>query len=148
MKTIDHGAYASATKLMPPVPPYRSYCLTQEIRGKTVYTRTIAFNITAHTYSNSSSSDDDDDTPFQRHLKLHLERAYEGTGREERNAASDVSLCLEFLHTLGGVTHYVSSITLGAMEYSVKKVQVSGLAEATVKKRTKTKRIWTRIDHP
>ncbi|CAI8033097.1 hypothetical protein GBAR_LOCUS18673, partial [Geodia barretti] len=77
---------------------HRSYCLTQEIRGKTVYTRTIAFNIHAHTYSKSGSSDDND-TPFQRHLKLHLERAYEETRQEERNAASDVSLCLEFLHT-------------------------------------------------
>ena len=99
---------------------YRSYCLTQEIRGKTVYTRTIAFNIIPDTYCSPS-----DDTPFQQQLKLHLEWAYGKTRGEERNGASDVSLCLDFLHSLGGITHYISSITLGAMEYSVKKVQVS-----------------------
>ena len=102
---------------------YRSYCLTQEIRGKTVYTRTVAFNITADVYFKFFP--EDNDTLFQRHLKQHLDRAYGGTEGVERNAATDESLCLDFLHTLGGVTHYISSITLGAMEYSVKKVQVT-----------------------
>ena len=100
----------------------RSYCQTQEIRGKTVYTRTIAFNITADTYSKTSS--DEYETPLQYQLKLYLEREHERMREGERDTVSDIILCLDFLHSLGGITHYVSSITLGAMEYSVKKVQV------------------------
>ena len=45
-------------------------------------------------------------------------------GEKERAHVSKMGLCLDFLHSLGGITHYISSITLGAMEYSVKKVQV------------------------
>lgn len=101
---------------------YRSYCQTQEIRGKTVYTRTIAFNITADIYSKTFS--DDYETPFQYQLKLHLEREHERMAEGERDSVSDTILCLDFLHSLGGITHYISSITLGAMEYSVKKMQV------------------------
>ena len=89
-----------------------------------MYTRTIAFNITADTYTQSDPNNEYE-TLFQHQLKLHLEREHGRMQAEERNGASDTSLCLDFLHSLGGVTHYVSSITLGAMEYSVKKVQVN-----------------------
>ena len=98
----------------------RSYYQTQQIRGKTVYTRTVAFKIMPDIYARTTSVHE---SPFQQQLKLHLERERETV--EEWNAAWEVGVCLDFLRSLGGITHYVSSITLGAMEYSVKKVQVS-----------------------
>ena len=84
----------------------------------------MAFNITPDTHSQESDARDYE-TPFQYQLKRYLEQEHEKMREEERNSASDASLCLDFLHSLGGVTHYISSITLGAMEYSVKRVQVS-----------------------
>ena len=83
----------------------------------------MSFNITPDTYSWESDAQDHE-TAFHYQLKCYLEQEHGKMREEERNGASDVSLCLDFLHSLGGVTHYISSITLGAMEYSVKRVQV------------------------
>ena len=91
-----------------------------------MYTRTVSFSITADDTQKGDEENETNDyeTPFQYQLMLYLERGYKRMRDVERNRANDMRLCLEFLHSLGGITHYVSSITLGAMEYSVKKVQV------------------------
>jgi len=88
------------------------------MRGKTVSTRTISFPVSVVCAHEGTEELKTLHSPFQCQLKKHMEL---GRQREETN---DTKLCLDFLHKLGGITHYISSITLGAMEYSVDKVQV------------------------
>lgn len=92
---------------------HRSQTDIQIIRGKTVSTRTIAFKI---------KWEGGKKTRFEQHLEHYLERE-KGLQQEQK---SEAELCYEFLKSLGGITHYISSVTLGAMEYSVQRLQVAG----------------------
>ena len=116
--------------------------------AKTVYTRTLSFKITAATraqghetrtakedYSQQSMQEwekdkavGEQDSLFEWQLKSYLAQEQGNLSRAGvREIATDTAVCSKFLSSLGGLTHYVSSVTLGAMEYSVKKSQVESL---------------------
>ena len=100
------------------LPHCRSKSKLTVMKGKTVSTRTISFPITAVNAHEGTEEVKTLHSPFQCQLERHMEL------ERQREESNDTKLCLDFLHKLGGITHYISSITLGAMEYSVYEVQV------------------------
>ena len=87
---------------------HRHSSYTQIIEGTTVATRTIGFRVSLPS----------DCTEFENDLdKWVRERGSKEGGKYQETTNSD---CREFLVAHGGITHYVSSITLGAMKYRTK----------------------------
>ena len=100
----------------------RSFSSSQHMSGTTIITRTIAFK-TSH--SHSSQVNPEKRTAFETDLEHWLGRKGCCTDEEGKLTYGDNSSheCLMFLRALGGVTHYISSITLGAMEYLTKTIR-------------------------
>ena len=90
----------------------RSLSQTRIARGKTIHTRTILFGVGGQ-----------QDTKFDDDLTKWSRGNYIGdtdpliVSLPEKDKPKLVQLCYEFLLNLGGITHYVSSVTLGAMTY-------------------------------
>ena len=91
---IDVGVAADAS---------RSTRSTKLVQGKIIYTSTVAFKVLADSPSNPVTNFEED---LRRWIKT-----------ERDDELTDVN-CEEFLRQLGGVTHFVSSVTLGAVEHT------------------------------
>ena len=113
---------------------HRSSSRSKTIDSKTILTRTIAF------CARDPSSREQNPEDFEKKLKEWLEK--QGCSKYDKTT---VTLCIQYLNELGGVTHYVSSITLGATNYHVSLnstllTSLSGLkAESFVTNSVKTK---------
>lgn len=90
---------------------HRSSSRSKTIDSKTILTRTVAF------CARDPASRHQNPENFEKNLKKWLE---EIKGCYESNYdKTTTTLCIQYLNELGGVTHYVSSITLGATKYNV-----------------------------
>ena len=87
---------------------HRSSSRSKTIDSKTILTRTIAF------HARDPSTREENLEDFEKKLKEWLEK--QGCSKYDKRT---VTLCIQYLNELGGVTHYVSSITLGATKYHV-----------------------------
>ena len=85
----------------------RSTRSTKLVQGKIIYTSTVAFKVVVDSPSNPV-------TNFEEDLRRWI--------KTERNDKLTAVNCEEFLRQLGGVTHFVSSVTLGALEHTQTKV--------------------------
>ena len=109
---------------------YRSSTTSYSMTGTTILTRTISFKMGASPcrmdvtdaqskpgqVNVSDGKDIVTKSEFEKQLQqLVASRRDQGTG-----APCAADACWEFLESLGGATHYVSSITLGAVHYKVK----------------------------
>ena len=98
----------------------RSFTSSVRMEGTLIATRTIAFQLPTPS----------DQTSFE--MQLHDWVKASGCTRSESpvcaaseecaiyDSTTTTSECKKFLITHGGITHFVSSITLGAMKYSIK----------------------------
>ena len=104
---------------------HRSNTKSKTISSQMVLTRTIAFraNDPLHRVEDEESRENDFETNL--HDWLVKKKCYPvKCGKHGSNdcglyAARTNHHCIEYLKELGGVTHYVSSITLGATRYQV-----------------------------
>ena len=122
-KPIDMSVAAEA---------HRSHNSSYSIQGTTVLTRTISFTIGAPLVPRQSRQVDgidgipellvDSRSTFEKRLDKWVKARCDGSdlGADHQYDDKTNSYCREFLESLGGATHYVSSITLGAMSYKVK----------------------------
>ena len=86
----------------------RSHTHAKRISGKNITTRTISYKMNISSAGNP--------TPLERSLDTWVES--KGGKKDGKHTDITNSYCRDFLiDILGGATHYVSSITLGAMEY-------------------------------
>ena len=97
----------------------RSHSHANRISGKNITTRTISYKMSCLSMKPKNV------TQLEKSLDEWVERrngkTKDGKYRDETN-----SYCREFLiDTLGGATHYVSSITLGAMTYETENVSIT-----------------------
>ena len=105
---------------------HRSNTRSKTIKGTTVLTRTVAFRAKDPTSKIESKEE------FENQLHKWLVRKgcvkchNEANADGHPNQCSDCDYssktnhyCIDYLRELGGVTHYVSSITLGATKYQV-----------------------------
>ena len=99
----------------------RSHSHAKRISGKNIITRTISYKLSCLSMQSSEVSSVDNATHFERSLDAWVESK---TGKKDGKYTDDTnSYCREFLiDALGGATHYVSSITLGAMTYETQTV--------------------------
>ena len=104
---------------------HRSHSHAKRISGQNITTRTISYKMNISSAGNP--------TPLERSLDAWVE----SKGGKKDGKYTDItnSYCRDFLiDTLGGATHYVSSITLGAMEYETQVVSsTSNRASTRVK---------------
>ena len=104
---------------------HRSEIDKKHIKGTAITTRTISFQLG---YVSDSRKTMSGSTPhgsvFQRNLHAWIEHEDRKTDEQnESNSKATAEQCREFLlRRLGGATHYISSITLGAMLYRAKTV--------------------------
>ena len=109
---------------------HRSYNSSYSAKGTIIYTRTISFEIGAAPCGVDAVDGGDKtldvvvDTrsKFEKQLHQWVKAKSEESDLEADQEYDDKTnaYCREFLESLGGATHYVSSITLGAMSYKVK----------------------------
>ena len=107
---------------------HRSNTKSKTIIGTTVLTRTVAFRA-----KDPTSRRQDDKEDFERHLHAWLQQqnlvSCKTCGKNPNPGSCQCAdytydpktnhYCIEYLRELGGVTHYVSSITLGAKKYQI-----------------------------
>ena len=107
----------------------RSSTRSKTIRGTSVLTRTVAFRV-----QHPSSRKGEEKEIFEKQLHDWLVQGPRGCCTQHSDEHDDHShgnnnectyspktnhYCIEYLKELGGVTHYVSSITLGATKYQI-----------------------------
>ena len=90
---------------------HRSSSRSKTIDSKTVLTRTVAFGAIDPTSRVQKEEE------FETNLKKWLKER--GCFDGEKYDKTTNHHCIRYLNELGGVTHYVSSITLGATKYQV-----------------------------
>lgn len=90
---------------------HRSNTRSKTIEHETILTRTVAFR--ARDPANREKCKEE----FELNLHNYLED--NGCFRNSKYDETTNHVCLHYLKELGGVTHYVSSITLGATKYHV-----------------------------
>ena len=109
---------------------HRSNTRSKTIKGTTVLTRTVTFRAKDPTTRRQDSEED-----FERNLHMWLQRqnlvSCKNCGKNpnpESCQCADCTYdpktnhyCIDYLRELGGVTHYVSSITLGAKKYQIER---------------------------
>ena len=109
---------------------HRSNTKSKTIIGTTVLTRTVAFRA-----KDPTSRRQDDKEDFERHLHTWLQQqnlvSCKTCGKNPNPGSCQCAdytydpktnhYCIEYLRELGGVTHYVSSITLGATKYHIER---------------------------
>ena len=83
---------------------HRSSSRSKTINCKTILTRTVAFHV------KDPSSREQNTENFEKKLKEWLKQ--QGCSKYDKTTTT---YCIQYLNELGGVTHYVSSITLGAI---------------------------------
>ena len=103
---------------------HRSNARSKTIDSRSVLTRTVAFRAKVPCTGGDAS---DGREPFENDLHQWLDK--KGCVHYQSHNSHDPNLCeydqttnhhcIEYLKELGGVTHYVSSITLGATSYHV-----------------------------
>ena len=87
---------------------HRSSSRSKTIDSKTILTRTVAFR------ARDPASREQKLEDFEEKLKEWLKK--QGCSKYDKTTTI---WCIQYLNELGGVTHYVSSITLGATKYHV-----------------------------
>ena len=134
----------------------RSLNQTRIARGKTIHTRTILFGIGGQQDTISKFDGDltnwisvsyDSDHSHYQDLKELISVLNDKTSKKSREVSISAEgkeilaqLCYEFLLNLGGITHYVSSVTLGAMTYFLEVYSARSEA-AAIRNTVKTPRI-------
>ena len=96
----------------------RSTRSTKVVQGKIICTSTVAFKVLVDSPSNPV-------TNFEEDLKRWIKTEWDVKKHTSDELTDDeirLNLCEEFLRQLGGVTHFVSSVTLGAVEHTQMKV--------------------------
>ncbi len=114
---------------------HRSFGTSYSLTATTITTRTITFNVWHHNDGKRMEIDgivESEAKPLSEHkskFEMDLQRwVKEKKEKEEKkgNEGNDEGdVYLDFLKALGGATHYVSSITLGAMRYHLKRKEFS-----------------------
>ena len=109
---------------------HRSHCRSCSMKGTTILTRMISFEIGSSPCGVDAVDGGDKildvaaDTrsKFEKRLHQWVKARSEESDLEADHEYDDKTnaYCREFLESLGGATHYASSITLGAMSYKVK----------------------------
>ena len=109
---------------------HRSHSHSYSMKGTIIHTRTISFEIGGPPCGVDAVDGGDKildavvDTrsKFEKRLHQWVKARSEESDLEADQEYDDKTnaYCREFLESLGGATHYVSSITLGAMSYKVK----------------------------
>ena len=110
---------------------HRSHSQSYSMKGTIIHTRTISFEIGAAAPCGVDAVDGGDKTldvvvdtrsKFEKRLHQWVKAKSDESDLEADQEYDDKTnaYCREFLESLGGATHYVSSITLGAMSYKVK----------------------------
>ena len=112
----------------------RSQTNTKQISGEYITTRTISFNMNILAPSSTTPSPTTLEENLREWVKnadnSNLRKSEETSATETRPSESTFkyspktnTYCRDFIvDVLGGATHYVSSITLGAMKYSTKTI--------------------------
>ena len=109
---------------------HRNHTKSKTIKGTTVLTRTVAFRA-----KDPTTRRQDNEEKFERNLHTWLQRqnlvSCKDCGKNpniESCQCADYTYnpktnhyCIDYLQELGGVTHYVSSITLGATKYHIER---------------------------
>ena len=107
---------------------HRNHTKSKTIKGTTVLTRTVAFRA-----KDPTTRRQDNEEKFERNLHTWLRRQNLVSCKDcgtnpniESCQCADYTYnpktnhyCIDYLRELGGVTHYVSSITLGAKKYQI-----------------------------
>ena len=111
----------------------RSQTTTKQISGEHITTRTISFDMNILAPRSTTSSP----TTLEENLHAWVENAHSNMRKSEETCATETrpsestfkypsdtnAYCRDFIvDVLGGATHYVSSITLGAMKYSTRTI--------------------------
>ena len=139
---------------------HRSNTKSKTCKGTTVLTRTVAFRVKDPTTRRQGNEED-----FERNLHTWLQRqnlvSCQKCGKNpnpESCQCADYTYdpktnhyCIDYLRELGGVTHYVSSITLGATKYHIERNSTlfrsvsasTGVASTTEKSKASRKAFQT-----
>ncbi len=111
---------------------HRSFGTSYSLSATTITTRTVTFNVWRHNDGKRMQTDgvvESEAKPrsgYKSKFEMDLQRwVKENKGKEGSDQGDVRRCCLEFLKALGGATHYVSSITLGAMRYHLKRKEFS-----------------------
>ena len=140
---------------------HRSNTKSKTIKGTTVLTRMIAFRVKDPTTRRQGNEED-----FERNLHTWLQRqnlvSCQKCGKNPNRESCQCAdytydpktnhYCIDYLQELGGVTHYVSSITLGATKYHIERNSTlfrslsasTGVASTTEKSKASRKAFQTR----
>ena len=127
----------------------RSCKTVKDINGKTVVTRTIGFKtqdlpcegeefesrLNQWLGSNGCIKCSICDGYQQGYCDNFVQKCEKCTRGNTFYIENTADVCLEFLKTLGGMTHYVSSLTMGAMKYTSSSrsiIQIFGESKASV----------------
>lgn len=100
---------------------HRTHGETHVLRGRMVLTRKVGFRVASPGEGDSRKS------RFEQQLERFIQRE-RSSPMEPGVSKSEPELCYDFIHLVGGMTHFVSSISLGAMEYCV--TRMPGRVEA------------------
>ena len=136
---------------------HRNHTKSKTIKGTTVLTRTVAFRA-----KDPTTRRQDNEEKFERNLHTWLQRqnlvSCKDCGKNpniESCQCADYTYnpktnhyCIDYLRELGGVTHYVSSITLGATKYHIERNSTlfrslsnsTGVSVASTSEKTKASR--------
>ena len=95
---------------------HRTHGETHVLRGRMVLTRRVGFRVA------SPGEGDVRKSRFEQQLERFIQRE-RSSPMEPGVSKSGPELCYDFIHLVGGMTHFVSSISLGAMEYAVTRLQ-------------------------
>ncbi len=107
---------------------HRSFGTSYSLTATTITTRTVTFNVWHHNDGKCMEtggvveSEAKPPSEYKSKFEMDLQRWV----KENKGSDQDVQRCyLGFLKALGGATHYVSSMTLGAMRYHLKRKEFS-----------------------
>ena len=136
---------------------HRNHTKSKTIKGTTVLTRTVAFRA-----KDPTTRRQDNEEKFEKNLHTWLQRqnlvSCKDCGKNpniESCQCADYTYnpktnhyCIDYLRELGGVTHYVSSITLGATKYHIERNSTlfrslsnsTGVSVASTSEKTKASR--------
>ena len=136
---------------------HRNHTKSKTIKGTTVLTRTVAFRA-----KDPTTRRQDNEEKFERNLHTWLRRqnlvSCKDCGKNpniESCQCADYTYnpktnhyCIDYLRELGGVTHYVSSITLGATKHHIERNSTlfrslsnsTGVSVASTSEKTKASR--------
>ena len=136
---------------------HRNHTKSKTIKGTTVLTRTVAFRA-----KDPTTRRQDNEEKFERNLHTWLQRqnlvSCKDCGKNPNIESCQCAnytynpktnhYCIDYLRELGGVTHYVSSITLGATKYHIERNSTlfrslsnsTGVSVASTSEKTKASR--------